>query len=323
MPIGKRPIRRLRAGIAGCQALIPGFVLQNCNYPVMLRQVLAVNIFADHMAAIKTTVKNGDIYTEILPFLIPVPLAFSSLYRILSLKIDSDEPQHMHIVWDWTNGVVQYRDVFDNHTPLFHALMAPFIKLVGVTPYILTAGRVLMLPLFAGNLLFVYLISKLIFNRNIALWLTFFTGVFLNYVGVSVEFRPDNLWILLWLGSVYYLLKSKISFSSGVTFGSLMALNSLVSLKTVAFLLPALLLASFLSFAAEGARAKERLKAGHAAGLKFLAGFVIACALIWVAFALIFYRMHALNAMLYGTLFHNLGHSSYGNPWLKSAMPPH
>lgn len=37
-------------------------------------------------------------------------------------RVDSDEPQHLHVVWAWTHGLLPYRDVFDNHMPLFHLL---------------------------------------------------------------------------------------------------------------------------------------------------------------------------------------------------------
>jgi hypothetical protein len=33
--------------------------------------------------------------------------------------IGSDESQHARVAWAWVHGFVQYRDVFDNHTPLF------------------------------------------------------------------------------------------------------------------------------------------------------------------------------------------------------------
>ncbi len=35
--------------------------------------------------------------------------------------IGSDESQHAHVAWAWVHGFVQYRDVFDNHTPLFNS----------------------------------------------------------------------------------------------------------------------------------------------------------------------------------------------------------
>ncbi|TMQ55335.1 MAG: hypothetical protein E6K72_06495, partial [Candidatus Eisenbacteria bacterium] len=39
---------------------------------------------------------------------------------ILHHRADSDEPQHLHVAWGWTQGLIQYRDLFDNHAPLFH-----------------------------------------------------------------------------------------------------------------------------------------------------------------------------------------------------------
>src|SRR5882762_333097 len=48
--------------------------------------------------------------------------------------IGSDEPQHAHVAWAWVHGLVQYRDVFDNHTPLFHLVSAPLVALIGDGP---------------------------------------------------------------------------------------------------------------------------------------------------------------------------------------------
>src|SRR5260370_3058463 len=55
--------------------------------------------------------------------------------------IDSDEPQHAHVAWAWVHGFVQYRDVFDNHTPLFHLLSAPLVALIGERADILALLR--------------------------------------------------------------------------------------------------------------------------------------------------------------------------------------
>ena len=53
---------------------------------------------------------------------------------IFHYRINSDEPQHLHVVWGWTRGLLQYRDVSDNHSPLFHLLMAPLLALIGERP---------------------------------------------------------------------------------------------------------------------------------------------------------------------------------------------
>ena len=57
--------------------------------------------------------------------------ALHCLYA-LHLRFNSDESQHLHVVWGWTVGLLQYRDVFDNHAPLFHILLSPILRLVGV-----------------------------------------------------------------------------------------------------------------------------------------------------------------------------------------------
>ena len=52
-------------------------------------------------------------------------------FYIWHFRIDSDEPQHLHVVWAWANGMLPYRDVFDNHAPVFQALCAPPFHLLG------------------------------------------------------------------------------------------------------------------------------------------------------------------------------------------------
>jgi hypothetical protein len=47
---------------------------------------------------------------------------------------NSDEPQHLHVVWAWANGMLPYKDVFDNHSSLFQAISAPLFALLGKRP---------------------------------------------------------------------------------------------------------------------------------------------------------------------------------------------
>ena len=62
--------------------------------------------------------------------------------------MDSDEPQHLHVVWNWSQGRVAYRDFFDNHTPLFHLLMAPLLCLLGERADILNVMRLFVIPFY-------------------------------------------------------------------------------------------------------------------------------------------------------------------------------
>src|SRR5262245_14855288 len=60
-------------------------------------------------------------------------------------RVDSDESQHLHVVWAWTRGMLPYRDVFDNHMPLFHLLTAPALLPIGERPTALLWMRLLMI----------------------------------------------------------------------------------------------------------------------------------------------------------------------------------
>src|SRR6266545_1069138 len=78
---------------------------------------------------------------------------------VFTYPYDSDEPQHLHVAWAWTRGLLQYRDVFDNHAPLFHMLSAPLVALFGETPRILVLMRLAMIPLFVAALWGSYLLG--------------------------------------------------------------------------------------------------------------------------------------------------------------------
>src|SRR2546426_7209281 len=62
-------------------------------------------------------------FAVILVALIALRIAYAFVYRI-----NSDEPQHLHVVWGWANGLLQYRDLFDNHSPFFQMLCAPLFR---------------------------------------------------------------------------------------------------------------------------------------------------------------------------------------------------
>src|SRR5437016_13276160 len=85
------------------------------------------------------------------------------LYRGLAFflyRFDSYEPQHLHVAWGWTAGLLQYRDVFDNHAPLFHMLTAPLLAVVGECPTVLFYMRLPMLVLWAVVLASTFVIAR-------------------------------------------------------------------------------------------------------------------------------------------------------------------
>src|SRR3989442_15352155 len=103
---------------------------------------------------------------------------------ILSLRVayafaypfDSDEPQHLHIAWAWTKGLLPYRDVFDNHAPLFHILSAPLIAVIGEDPRVLLFMRLAMLPVFAAALAGSYALGRRLFGARAGAWAAILCG---------------------------------------------------------------------------------------------------------------------------------------------------
>src|SRR5438105_15666549 len=59
---------------------------------------------------------------RITAVLLFMTMLFLRILYAFYYHVDSDETQHLHVVWAWANGLVQYRDVFDNHPPLFQML---------------------------------------------------------------------------------------------------------------------------------------------------------------------------------------------------------
>lgn len=170
-------------------------------------------------------------------------LAALRVAYVFSIPVDSDEPQHLHVAWAWTKGLLPYRDVFDNHAPLFHALSAPLVALIGEDPRILVFMRLAMMPFFAAALLGSFLLGRRLFGGRAGLWAALVCGLSPTFFFKSLEYRPDVLWAALWVLAIAVFLGGGLEkwrgFSGGLLLGACLA----VSLKTV-MLLSALVFAS-------------------------------------------------------------------------------
>lgn len=119
-----------------------------------------------------------------------------------SLRVDSDEPQHLHVVWAWTQGLLPYRNVFDNHTPLFQLLMSPLLALLGARADIVPCMRTATIPIWAFGLALAWWLGRRLWNARVAWTATALTALFpLTYLS-SVQFRTDDLWWVLWVAAV-------------------------------------------------------------------------------------------------------------------------
>lgn len=230
--------------------------------------------------------------------------ALLALSRVLYAgiwRVDSDEPQHLHVIWGWANGLLQYRDVFDNHAPIFHMLFAPVYMLFGERPDILVWMRIATLPLFFLALWAVYLIGRGLFSRRVGLWAAIFTSLYPRFFLTSLEFRADDLWIVPWLLALALLVRQPVRawriFAAGFLLGAALS----ISLKT-SLLLSALGGAILIALALQRTSGllPVRRYIGHAL-LLFGGIAVIPSVLI-----LFFSAEGALPAMYYSVVQHNI-----------------
>jgi hypothetical protein len=225
---------------------------------------------------------------------------------IFRYRFDSDEPQHMHVAWGWSHGLVQYRDIFDNHMPLFHLLTAPLF-LGGVDDSrLLFAGRLLMLPLFVIDIALLWLIARKLFDATTAKWATVIAALFPMSFLLSLEYRTDDLWLVFWLAAIVVLLSDieprRRSLYAGLLVGGAFA----VSMKTTVMLFA-------IAGAAIGTRLLRRSNGGQAPRLSrqawtpvLHAGFFAAAASIPAAIFAVFALAGLWKPMWYDVVIHNI-----------------
>jgi len=169
-----------------------------------------------------------------LLFLIIV-LGLRALYTRHSM-VDTDEPQHLHVMWGILQGDLPYRDRFDNHSPLFHVLFAPVAGLIGESPDIVFWMRCILSPVPLIGLWFFYCFGARIFGRPIALWSVVVTLSLASWSLNSIEVRPDTLWMAIWFGTLAWLVRShqrrEVSWQLFLCIGFLLGIALAFSIKT-------------------------------------------------------------------------------------------
>ncbi len=164
----------------------------------------------------------------------------SALLRTLAFlryRFDSDEPQHLHVAWGWTAGLLQYRDVFDNHAPLFHIVTAPILAAVGERDNVLLYMRLPMLLTFAIVVWATYLLARRLYSERVAIWSTVLLTILPPFFLKSVEYRTDNMWNALWCMALVILTGGELTLLRAFATGILLGFAFATSLKTSLLLL--------------------------------------------------------------------------------------
>ena len=231
-----------------------------------------------------------------LAALIALRIMYAFMYRV-----DSDEPQHLHVVWGWAHGMLQYRDLFDNHSPLFQMLCSPLMRVFGEHAWIMIPMRLAMLPLYLADLWLVYLIGRSLYVRRWGVWTALVAGAMPVFLLVTTEFRTDDLWTTLWLATIWQAVSGpttgRRAFCLGLTIGTCFA----VSMKTA--LLMGALGTGVAGVVVLHALSRRRPDAG---ALLKSAGLILAGVVIVPGLLIGFFAAHgALHQMYYCVIEHN------------------
>lgn len=155
-------------------------------------------------------------------------LLYAARYRV-----NSDEGQHLHVAWAWTQGLVQYRDVSDNHMPLFHVLFAPLIAAIGERPDVVNVARIAMVPLFVISLVATYALARALLDRRAALRSVTITALLPAFFLTTTEVRADDLSTCLSLAGLAFLHDARDGVGRSFAAGLLLGAAAVTSLKAV------------------------------------------------------------------------------------------
>jgi hypothetical protein len=188
---------------------------------------------ARHAAAYFEMSGPGEVIAAAVLFALMIIIRVINITRY---AFDSDEPQHLHVIWSWAHGFVQYRDVFDNHMPLFHIMFVPIFGLIGERATILYLMRFIMLPMYFVAAWCTYRIGASVFSKRVGVWAVILAGLYARYHLVSLEFRPDNLWAPLWLLCISVLVGGPLTVRRALMAGLCLGMCFGLSMKSVLFL---------------------------------------------------------------------------------------
>jgi len=136
-----------------------------------------------------------------LLLLLVLRLAWLNAYTL-----NSDEAQHAHVSWAWTQGLLPYRDVFDNHGPLFGWLHSPLLKLLDGRADVLTWLRLAMQFWYVVALGATGWMARRLYGWRVALVVVLVAGLFPRFFIVSGQFRTDDMWMALWLAGLAFVV---------------------------------------------------------------------------------------------------------------------
>src|ERR1043165_2522151 len=129
-------------------------------------------------------------------------LLFSVVLRValtLNRELDMDEFQHLRSAWMISRHYLIYRDFWEPHTPLLYYLLQPLFHLFREGAGLVLAARAAVSFTAFGILLMTYALARLGHDRLSALLAVVLLSYMVIFVQKSIEVRPDQLLVIMWL----------------------------------------------------------------------------------------------------------------------------
>src|SRR5579871_2811192 len=149
-----------------------------------------------------------------------------------TLRVNSDEPQHLHVVWAWTQGLLPYRDLFDNHAPLFHVLNAPLLAWLGERADIVPLMRCAVLPWYGLCIWLCFRLGRALFDARVGLLGAAVLALHPTFFTCAAEFRPDDAWAAAWLAAIVFAVEGPPTARRAFDCGLLGGLAAAFSIKS-------------------------------------------------------------------------------------------
>ena len=123
-------------------------------------------------------------------------------------ELDIDEFQHLHAAWMLSQHYVLYRDVWENHTPLFYYLLLPLFRCCREGPGLVLIARVISSCAALGILLLTYVLARIDHDKLTSLLAVIILSYMVIFAEKSIEVRPDQFLIILWLASLWISIRA-------------------------------------------------------------------------------------------------------------------
>ena len=153
----------------------------------------------------------------------------------LNREVDIDEFQHLHSAWMLSQHYVLYRDDWQNHTPLFYYLLLPLFRYCREGPGLVLIVREITSFAALGIPLLTYVLARLDHDKLTSFLAVIILSYMVIFAEKSIEARPDQFLIILWLASLWISIRALSSEQKGrfVLAGFLLGLGFLFSQKAL------------------------------------------------------------------------------------------